>query len=127
MVSSLIILILLILSSISKAVLDTLSFHFNGSIFTRFNRDWWDPAVSWENKYKSKLCCAKTMFVFLTDAWHLFQFLFLSCIQLAILTAVNMSMLLTWHFWVIGFIGLKILNGLVFELFYKKIFINGTS
>lgn len=74
-------LILISLSGIAEAVMDKLQFHYNKSIFNDeyFNQNFWNPSLSWTNKWKSDLKTEKfigssSLFVFTTDAWHLFKF-----------------------------------------------------
>lgn len=70
---------LLIISSISKAIMDTLNFHFHKSIFKKLNSKWFNsPEITWKNKYEwfpnSKILTwiICNPLVFVTDAWHLF-------------------------------------------------------
>lgn len=76
------ILILVALASDCKAVRDTVQFHYGVSIFRRCkNIQFWNPDISWKNKYKEgeigkpRFWGSTTIFVWLTDAWHLFDFL----------------------------------------------------
>jgi hypothetical protein len=72
--------VLVILASISEAIMDTLMFHYDRSIFIeKQNQQFWNPKESWKNKYKEDLVTPKflgstTLFVFLTDAWHKYKF-----------------------------------------------------
>ena len=70
------------LASACKAIKDKLAFHFGKSVFSDLNPQWWDPDISWMNKYKDwpddpspAFFLADTALVWLTDAWHLFDFL----------------------------------------------------
>jgi hypothetical protein len=74
--------LLIIISSIAKAVMDKVNFHFENSIFNsnKLNKRFWDKKISWRNKWwngdKSKgerFFLSSTILVFITDAWHLFQ------------------------------------------------------
>ncbi len=72
--------LLIILAGISEAVMDKVQFHYNKSIFSKLNGLFWDPSISWKNKWKSDLKTERfkgssNIFVFTTDAWHLFKFL----------------------------------------------------
>jgi hypothetical protein len=71
--------LLLIISGVCEAIMDTLNFHYHTSIFTKFNPQFWNPELSWKNKYvdgsKIKKWAFKTVLVFTTDAWHLFKVL----------------------------------------------------
>ena len=68
----------------SNAVMDTLQFHFSISIFSNSDYDkfYWNPNLSWKNKYKElgdnfyynlieKL--DNNLLVFTTDGWHNYQ------------------------------------------------------
>lgn len=70
-------------SGATKAVSDTLWFWWGNSIFEKypkiFNPNWWNPRISYKNKYKPKnkfiRLLTSTILVTFTDAWHTFQFL----------------------------------------------------
>lgn len=71
-----------VLAGIAEAVMDTLLFHFHRSWFGLLKPSFWDPSESWKNKYKlndpaygPKFFGSTTIFVGLTDAWHLFKLL----------------------------------------------------
>lgn len=76
-----IVLTLLLLAGVSEAIMDKLQFHYSLSVFSRFNPLFWNPDISWKNKWKNgdklqgeKFWLSSTLFVFTTDAWHLFKF-----------------------------------------------------
>jgi len=78
-------------ASACKAIKDTLAFHFGKSIFKDFDPQFWNPNVSWMNKYTDwpddptpAFFLADTALVWLTDAWHLFDFMMLIFLFLAI-------------------------------------------
>ena len=69
-------------SGLSEAVMDTLQFHYYKSPFAKYNHQFWNPQLSWRNKYKKgdpslgpKFPGSTTIFVSLTDGWHLFKLL----------------------------------------------------
>ena len=71
-----------VLAGIAEAIMDTLQFHFHRSWFGLLKPSFWDPSESWKNKYKlndpaygPKFFGSTTIFVGLTDAWHLFKLL----------------------------------------------------
>lgn len=77
-------------ASLCKAIKDTLAFHYGSSIFKNLNAQFWNPNISWLNKYadyptdnSAAFFLSKTALVFLTDAWHLFDFLMLIFLFLA--------------------------------------------
>ena len=74
-------LIMISLSAISESIMDKIQFHYDKSIFSteKYNQLFWNPIESWKNKWKDDLKTEKflgssTIFVFTTDAWHLFKF-----------------------------------------------------
>lgn len=118
------IILLVLISAISKAVSDTLQHRYEASIFIRFNRQFWDPNRSWQNKWKDnpqmKWSLRSTLFVFLTDAWHLFNFIQYNSffILLVLISLLNLDLII-----LIGFVlGLRVLWGIAFEIFWSKVF-----
>ncbi len=73
--------LLVILASYAEAVMDKINFHFDRSVFKeKKNQIFWNPQESWKNKWKEDLKTEKflgssTIFVFTTDAWHLYKFI----------------------------------------------------
>lgn len=57
-----------------NATMDTLTHHFSTSIFAGLNDQWWNPAISWQNKYNYSF---PWNIVQLSDAWHLAKTLML--------------------------------------------------
>ena len=75
-------LLMFFLAGVAEAHMDTLQFHFYRSRFSSFNHSFWNPEISWKNKYKlndprygPRFPGSTTIFVFVTDAWHLMKFL----------------------------------------------------
>lgn len=121
-----------ILAAICNAVMDVLAFKFKRSIFRKFNPNWWNPSKSWKNKYKGRNPNAGPAFVgsttflsFITDAWHLFQFGMTSFIALSLVFTCQIEIKLNLWLILAVFAGLKISWGVVFELFYGKLFRSG--
>lgn len=116
-------LLLVTISAISEAIMDKIQFHFEKSIFNqnKYNRLFWNPKYSWENKWnkdltKPKFFLSTTLLVFLTDGWHFFKFLknttlFIG-LPLLVLSQVNIIILI---------IIARIIYGLVFTLFFDKL------
>ena len=100
-------LLFIFLFGIAEGAKDILSFRYSKSIFSNYNKNFWDPQASWINKYKKnklnsspnpwyyfglykprykeKFPYSTTFLVFLTDGWHLCKgfsllFLFLSLV-----------------------------------------------
>ncbi len=117
--------ILFVFAAILNAITDVLDFHYSKSIFTKCkNSQWINPALSWKNKWKNgdpnqgeKFLGSSTIFVFVTDLWHLCKFLMMLLIVFAI---VFYSVLFSW--W-IDLIILFAIYFLIFELFFSKIFV----
>jgi hypothetical protein len=60
--------------------MDTLAHHYPTSIFSNYNEQFWNPKISWKNKYKEGVKALGPAFflstgllVAFTDAWHLFK------------------------------------------------------
>lgn len=116
-------LILVSLSAISESIMDKIQFHYDKSIFSneKFNQLFWNPVESWKNKWKEDLKTEKflgssTIFVFTTDAWHLFKFfkntfLFIG-LPLLCLGGVNIILSV-----IIG----RVLYGLTFTLYFDRL------
>ncbi len=117
-------LILIILAAISEAIMDTLQFHYDKSIFKSNPKQYfWNPLISWANKYKQDLKTPRfigstSLFVFATDAWHLFKFIRTSTIFISIgLIALITDKLLMVAFYVIV---LRIVFGICFTCCFNK-------
>lgn len=121
---------LIIIAAVFNSVMDTLKFRFQGSVFNRPKLMKFFGPESWRNKwhtplppsrgdgspkYKERFKFSSTILVFVTDGWHLAQFLFLKAM---ILGAVLYSPLV--NCWV-DFIIFSIVFSLTFELFYSRI------
>lgn len=119
-------LILIILAAVLNAVMDILSYRYDISVFSKYPKlkQFTQPALSWQNKWKNgdrkqgeKFFGSSTFLVWTTDAWHLSKTLMLACISIAIVTYSPMI-----HP-VIDAIAYWIVFGIVFELFWSKVFI----
>jgi hypothetical protein len=74
---------IIFLAGLSEGAMDTLQFHYYESIFKDFkNQLYWNPEISWKNKYKDgdsasgpRFPLSTTFLVGFTDAWHTFKFL----------------------------------------------------
>ena len=119
-----------ILAAACNAVMDVLAFKFKKSIFSSFNREFWDPSKSWRNKYKNgyesegpKFFGSTTFLVWITDGWHLFQFLSNSLIVLSMILMFQSAFPeVKWWMNILLFLVMKTLWGSVFELFFSKLF-----
>lgn len=117
-------LILVGVSAMAEAIMDKLNFHFEKSIFVnKENQLFWNPIESWKNKWKEDLKTEKfigssTIFVFTTDAWHLFKFIKNTClfIGLPLLFMGDINIIMSM---VIA----RVIYGLVFTVFFDKILV----
>ena len=127
MISLIIGILLVSIAGISKAIMDNLQFHYNRSVFKnndKYNQNFWDPNLSWVNKYKEgsmtepKFLGSTTYFVFTTDAWHLFQMIMLICLFVGI--AVTAFYGGSFIYMMIKVAILRTFFGLTFTLFFNK-------
>jgi hypothetical protein len=120
---------LFIIASVSYGIMWTLQFRFYRSVFFSLeNEQFWNPKLSWKNKWKlkegrmvEKFPFSSTFLVFLTDAFHLFQFFFLNSI--IILISLLVSQLYEINI-IIMFVGIRTLFGLIFTVLFDRILMN---
>ena len=122
--------VLTVIAGVCKAVMDVLQFHFWKSIFnnSKYKKYFWDPSVSWLNKYKDfeaqnqipRYFGSTTFLVWTTDAWHLFQMINnLTLISGMLLIGFNVE---NWKMLILfGGVGYVVYTT-IFELFYSKVF-----
>jgi hypothetical protein len=75
--------VLITISGFFEGGMDTLQFHYDSSIFLKLkNQFFWNPQISWANKYKNNdpslgenFLGSTTFLVALTDGWHLLKLL----------------------------------------------------
>jgi hypothetical protein len=131
--------ILLFISFSAYAIMWTLQFHFSESVFKNLNRYYWNPVYSWANKWKQEINTnnirviglfeyysngkpkerffgSSTFFVWLTDAFHLFQCIFLNSLILAFgfIADGKEAYGYTLHWWS-AYLGIRIIYAVVFE------------
>jgi hypothetical protein len=101
------------------AVIDTLDHHFSISIFAGLNDQWWNPAISWTNKYDYSF---PWNIVQISDAWHLFKTLMLiTLIYTFIFT--GRRVVFTWGRFIVYTILYGLAWNLSFNLFYDVLLI----
>jgi hypothetical protein len=130
--------VFVILAGASEAVMDKLQFHWHKSIFAydpnRYPELFWNPEKSWENKYADKTWTtpkfpgSTSIFVALTDAWHLFKSIRTFLISISIFlvfisgyyypTSYENNVIL---FAMCSTLILRVLYGFAFTLFYRVI------
>lgn len=142
LVSMITVAVLVMIAGAANAVMDKLQFHYKKSIFAKLPT--WNPNESWKNKWKldedgnpingkERFLFSSTALVFITDAWHFFQFVMFSAFTIAIMIydpeVWRVTQLLPDHpFWntllltVIEFAVLKVLFGVTFEYCYSTVF-----
>jgi hypothetical protein len=103
----------LVLAAVCKAVADTLTHHYDTSVFKWKDRRFWDPAISW--KYAKYLKFTK----YKLDAWHLANSGMIICF-------IFFGLLFPFSIWHVGVLlaALVICGGawvLAFNLFYNKL------
>jgi hypothetical protein len=117
--------LLMIFAGICNSFMDVLKTRFNKSIFQgKKPANWIDPAMSWPNKWKNgdksqgeRFLGSSTVFVWITDLWHLCKMLMLLGIALAIVFYV--PIVAWWIDWFILYCAFTI----PFEIFYSKVLI----
>ncbi len=120
------------LAGICKGVMDTLQFHFETSIFKDKNPVFWNPKISWKNKYKNRdpeqgprFPLSVTLLVFLTDGWHLFSTFSMACQRAALVAlgsafyAFSNTPLINFLSWLTVWAGLALIHSAGFHLFYS--------
>lgn len=124
--------LLLIWAGIANAVMDGIQFRWRGSYWERRSRrnDWlgrwlagWWSVDAWKNKHKYRgvmKLIMSTWLVMLTDAWHFFQWLMFTCMEINI--AMWMGYEVTGVMWQDMFIvvmAMKSIRGMTFELIFS--------
>lgn len=128
----LVILCLLCLAIVASgdAVQDVLSHKYSSSVFADKNPEFWNPKISWVNKYKdyptdqrAKFPGAKTIFVAFTDGWHFAKWFVLNFGQLAVLLSVMIFVKLKWWQTLLFGGSIKAVSWMFFYLFYYQILV----
>ena len=130
-------LILIAIAGICNALYEIIFVAYDQSIFRNLNPLFWNPQISWQNKwaqpfpqpaedkwyyfgfvplYKERFPYSSTIFVWVTDAWHLFKAIMLTCIMAAIVLYVPMISPF------VDFVLLYCTFTFVFTVFYDYIF-----
>lgn len=118
-------LIFIAFAGIANACMDVLKTRrWCSSLFRIFRKDdWFNPAVSWRNKWKNgdplqgeRFLGSSTFLVWLTDAWHFLKMIMIVSICLSVIAYVP---LFNWY---VDLILLLLAFTLSFELFYGIIF-----
>lgn len=140
-VSLIVALLFWIIASILDSVMDTIKDHWDVSIFKdnpKFDKQWWNPKISWVNKYANVYTTQKKQITILgfnftkpvqfTDAWHnlkMWKIISLAFVPVSMITGVLLFLGVN----VIPIIGIIIASLLIlglawnypFNIFYNKI------
>ena len=119
------------LAALCNAVMDKTNYHYHKSIFTKFNRVWWDGEISWVNKYvdgdtkKGRVKWNVLGFEFdkpvqLTDAFHFFKMWMIIFLALSVVTFNGVDG--GFFEWVGLFLAYGTIWNSTFSIFYEKIF-----
>jgi len=130
MVSLILCLSFLVLGSIANAVMDMISFHFDESIFRFKNRMFWNPAISWVNKWKDgdpnkgeRFWGSSRWFVSLTDAWHRFKSFQLWSYAAAVAILIEIPKWPKAASFIISLLILRFIMSSVFVLFFNVLLV----
>jgi hypothetical protein len=130
--SAIIIVILLFMSgAFFNSIMDVLQFRYEKSIFkNNVNQQFFNPKISWRNKWKDgdpekgeAYPGSSTVFVLFTDAWHLAQFFMFTCFEAAVIFLLYKLYRFKWYILALIFLGMKVVFGMTFELFFKYLLI----
>jgi len=125
-------LIFVALAAMCFSIMDVLANHYPRSVFKDENASWWNPKVSYKNRYVDwdKGIRSERLLNVFSDAWRTFKFLTIGFFFLAVL-AMNFTSLFSieghpenipiWLFM------MTIVYYGVYMLFYKKILIRNGS
>lgn len=132
------VIVLLLISAIAWACMDTVAHHYEKSIFSkikisRFDEYYFNNSISWLNKYKKRIYNENMPYdnrkrmlwgimdypAFLTDFWHLCK----SIIICSFLGAIVMYKYCNLEMQIFDFIAYGIIWNMTFSLFYNKILI----
>jgi hypothetical protein len=106
----------------------TLEFHYNDfkRVFPNANDNYWNPQVSWVNKYKNgnsadgpKYMGSTTYLVWTTDGYHLTRFIEHATIATSITLRINFKEKKKWYIYVFDITENLFINRLGFVVVYS--------
>lgn len=120
------------LSGALDAVMDVLQDHFSVSVFKNLNPQFWNPNVSWTNKYidgdvnkgHKKITILGFAFNYpdaLTDAWHMSKMLMVVTDVMSITSAAWIGFHYSFIWLLVYFAIIGMLRNATFSLFWDKI------
>lgn len=114
------------------AIRDAIAHNFNATRFADmrpgFWRDYFNPAVSWRNKWRAgsyseeRFWGSSTVFVFITDAWHACKFFYsLSVCAGCFFATITLLGIFGWHGYALVLViaAQKAITGAAFEITYR--------
>ena len=118
-------LIFVLLAGVCWGILQTLMWHPDTNILSKKNPKWWNPNISYKNKYNKidgvippyppKFFGSTTFLAWTTDGWHLVDKIFLTCIFLSIV------LYKPWINIPLDFIIYYLVFTITFELVWRKL------
>lgn len=128
--------ILIVISAVSNAGMDTLAHHYEKSVFNRLNKYFWNPVDSGDNKWKDgikargeKYFLSSSLLVGFTEGWHLFKMLFLNLtilgtimISIELYDKLNSHGYTKWEIVLFIMIYVRVIFGGVFTPMYNRVF-----
>ncbi len=100
-----------LLACLCNAGMDSLKHSYETSFAKNWSEQYWNPAISWLNKYGTKLPDA------LTDGWHLLKMLMLGFMMIAMSYGVTPE----WYYDLFLFIVYAIVWNVPFPYMYYKL------
>ena len=117
--------VLIVAAAVSEAIMDKIQFHYDRSIFSdpKLKQTFWNPNESWKNKWKDdwkteRFPGSSTIFVFTTDAWHLFKFFRNTSLFIGL-----PLLMFGFNHIIIEMIMARIMYGITFTLYFDKILV----
>lgn len=117
----------LYLSGAANGTMDALQFH--GAHAKLDNAQFWNPAISWENKWarneagkvmvgKERFWGSSRWFVSVTDGWHLVKWIYLSFLTVSVLVAWSMGFTGKRYHYLVYFAVFKFIMAIGFHTTY---------
>lgn len=102
------------IASIVNGAMDMNFNMYDRSVFSKLKGTFWNPSESWKNKWKNgdrsqgeRFWGSSTVFVSLTDSWHLFKGIFLLSILLTVFFYSRLTKLDIIIYPIVWFIGFE--------------------
>ena len=120
---------MLALAALGDAARDALQFRYGSTLFANLGHPgWWNPALSWRNKWKDGLPAhgeafplSSTLLVPFTDGWHALKAFSLACLVLAVAVPLMQVLRTSRIQGALLCLGLALLYGSVFEAAFSRL------